>query len=109
MKSKIILCAALTLGIAGCATVDKKEYDQLAKQAEDEVKIANKTGFLWKDTEKVLKESKEAMAAAEAASDRTTRQTNFDKAMKLAKRALQEAKLAQQQAKDNANAKPDYN
>ena len=103
MKHTLILCA-FTLAFVGCAnTVNKAEYNQLAEQAENEIKLANKTGFLWSNTEKFLKESKEAMDAATAANDRVTRQSEYDKAMKLAKKALTEAKLAQQQAKDNAN------
>ena len=103
MKQTLILCA-ITLAFVGCAsTVNKAEYDQLAEQAENEIKLANKTGFSWSNTEKFLKESREAMDAALKASDGSTREAEYSKAMKLAKKALQEAKLAQQQAKDNAN------
>ncbi|MDH3513377.1 MAG: hypothetical protein OEM83_00715 [Gammaproteobacteria bacterium] len=103
MKRSLIL-GAISLAIVGCASgINQEEYNQLSAQAENEIKLANKTGFLWLHTEKFLKESKEAMDAALKATDRTTRQSEYDKAMKLAKKALQEAKLAQQQAKDNAN------
>jgi hypothetical protein len=43
------------------------------------------------------------MGAATAATDKATRESEYNKAMKLAKKALSEAKMAQQQAKDNAN------
>lgn len=103
MKHTLILCA-ITLAFVGCAsTINTEEYNQLAAQAENEIKLANKTGFLWSNTEKFLKESKEAMDAATAASDSATRESEYNKAMKLAKKALTEAKLAQQQARDNAN------
>lgn len=103
MKHTLILCA-ITLALVGCAsTINKEEYNRLAEQAANEIKLANKTGFLWLHTEKFLKESKEAMAASDAASDSATRESEYNKAMKLAKKALQEAQLAQQQAKDNAN------
>lgn len=103
MKQTLILCA-ITLALVGCASsVNKAEYNQLAEQAENEIKLANKTGFAWSNTEKFLKESREAMDAALAATDKATRESEYSKAMKLAKKALQEAKLAQQQAKDNAN------
>ena len=103
MKPTLILCA-ITLAFVGCAgTINKEEYEQLATQAENEIKLANKAGFLWSNTEKFLKESREAMNAANAATDRVTRESEYNKAMKLAKKALQEAKLAQQQAQDNAN------
>ncbi|MFO7541564.1 MAG: hypothetical protein R6W97_01980 [Thiobacillus sp.] len=103
MKQTLILWA-ITLALAGCASgMNKEEYSKLVAEAENEIQLANKTGFLWTNTEKFLKESKDAMAAADAASDRVTREKEFDKAMKLAKKALSEAKLAQQQAKDNAS------
>ena len=103
MKHSLLL-GAISLAIVGCAGgYNQEEYNQLAAQAENEIKLAGKTGFLWKNTETSLKESKAAMAAATSAGDRATRRKEFDKAMKLAKQALQEAQLAQQQAKDNAN------
>ncbi|MBI5783759.1 MAG: hypothetical protein HZA69_08450 [Gammaproteobacteria bacterium] len=108
MKHTLILCA-ITLAFVGCTSiVNKEEYNRLAEQAENEIKLANKTGFSWSNTEKFLKESREAMDAANAASDRVTRENEFNKAMKLAKKALQEAKLAQQQARDNANPVATY-
>ncbi|OGI51010.1 MAG: hypothetical protein A3E57_06965 [Candidatus Muproteobacteria bacterium RIFCSPHIGHO2_12_FULL_60_33] len=103
MKQTLILCA-ITLALVGCASpINKDEYNQLVAQAENEIMLASKTNFLWNNTEKFLKESREAMEAATVATDRATRLGGSDKAMKLAKKALQEAKLAQQQAKDNAN------
>ena len=103
MKRTLMLCA-LTLAFVGCAsTINKDEYNKLAEQAENEIKLANKTGFLWLNTEKTMKESREAMDAAIAASDSATGENEYNKAMKLAKKALQEAKLAQQQARDNAS------
>lgn len=103
MKQTLILCA-ITLAITGCASsFNKEEYNQLVAQAENEIKLAGKTGFLWSNTEKFLKESKEAMDAATAATDKTIRESEYEKATKLAKKALSEAKMAQQQAKDNAN------
>lgn len=104
MKHTLISCA-LALILAGCAGggINKEEYNKLVAEAENEIKLAAKTGFLWTSTEKSLTESKAAMEAATAATDKTTRQKEFNNAMKLAKKALTEAKLAQQQAKDNAN------
>jgi outer membrane murein-binding lipoprotein Lpp len=103
MKHTLLL-GAISLAIVGCASgFNQKEYNDLATQAENEIKLAGKSGFLWANTEKFLKESKEAMATATKAGDRATRRKEFDKAMKLAKQALQEAKLSQQQAKDNAS------
>lgn len=103
MKQTLILCA-IALALTGCASsINKDAYSQLATEAENEIKLASKTGFLWTNTEKFLEESKKAMDTANAATDRATRQNEFNKAMKLAKKALAEAKAAQQQAKDNAS------
>lgn len=106
MKQTLMI-GTLVVALAGCASVvNDDEYNKLAAQAENEIKLADKTGFLWLNTEKFMKESKEAKAAADKAmkdGDKTTASTEFEKAMKLAKNALKEAQLAQQQARDNAN------
>jgi uncharacterized protein YceK len=106
MKNLLVICT-LAVALVGCASVvNDDEYNQLATQAENEIKLADKTGFLWTGTEKLMKDSKAAKAAADKAlkdGDRTMAKNEFDKAMKLAKKAMKEAQLAQQQAKDNAN------
>lgn len=103
---KALALSILVLALGGCATDEGApaksaaaagDYDQLNKQAKDEIALAKKSGFLWNNTEKFLKESEEAKKAGD-----------MDKAMKLANKALKEAKLAQQQAKDQANPKPDF-
>ena len=108
MKQTLILSAAVLM-LAGCASgINESEYKQLATEAENEITLAGKTGFLWTNTEGFLKNSKTAMAAALAATDRSTLESEYAKAMKLAKKALSEAKAAQQQAKDNANPVPRF-
>jgi len=106
MKKAFLICTTV-VALAGCAgSYNDDEYNQLAAQAENEIKLADKTGFLWSKTEGFLTQSKEAKAAADKArqaGDKATAKKEFDHAMKLAKEALNEAKLAQQQAKDNAN------
>ena len=95
---KYLLTAVVALGLTACATSGPpSEYDQLVQQAENEIKIAKQMETLWKDTEKFLKASKTAQKAGD-----------MDKAMKLAKKALRQAQMAQQQAKDNANLKLHY-
>jgi flagellar basal body L-ring protein FlgH len=101
---KTLFCVALVASLAGCAgapapqatsaPAQDAEYAQLVTQAENEIKLAAKTGHLWRDTEKFLEESKAAMNAG----DKT-------KAMSLARKALAQARGAQQQARDNANPK----
>jgi hypothetical protein len=111
MKQTLMI-GTLVVALAGCASVvNDDEYNKLAIQAENEIKLADKTGFLWRDTEKFLKDSKEAKAAADKAvkdGDRATAKTEFDKAMKLAQKAMKEAQMAQQQARDNANPVVSY-
>ena len=106
MKQTLMI-GTLVVALAGCASVvNDDEYNKLAVQAENEIKLADKAGFLWRDTEKFMKDSKEAKAAADKAEkdgDRATAKTEFDKAMKLAQKAMKQAQMAQQQARDNAN------
>ena len=50
MKQTLILCA-ITLALVGCASgINKAEYNQLVTEAENEIKLASKTGFLWNNT-----------------------------------------------------------
>lgn len=106
MKKAFLICTA-AVALAGCAgSYSDDEYNQLAAQAENEIKLADKTGFEWRDTDKFMQESKAAKAAADKArqaGDSATAKKEFDQAMKLAKQALTEAQLAQQQARDQAN------
>ncbi len=109
MKTALTLCA-FTLIMAGCTGTgagpsQEADYNQLVVQAENEIKIAEKTGFLWNNTEKFLKESKEAKIEADAArksGDSAKADAEMAKAVKLVNKATKEAQLAQQQARDNA-------
>ncbi len=99
---KILAVSVLLAALAGCAsspapTASSGEFDELYKQAENEIKLAAKSGFLWNNTEGFLKQAAEAKKAGD-----------MDKAMKAVKKALTEAKLAQQQAKDQADAKANF-
>ncbi len=92
-KITLAILSMLAITLAGCAAGAKyKEYDQVVAQAEKEIKLAKKANFLWRDTKKILKKSKKARENGD-----------IDKALKLAKKALKQAQLAQQQAKDQAN------
>lgn len=95
---KAIAISLLAGVLTACAGMRAdNEYKELVAKAENEIKLANQTGFAWSNTENFLKESKEAKEAGD-----------MDKAMKLAKKALDEAQLAQQQAKANADPKADF-
>ncbi len=91
-----LLIAALCTVFAGCASTGttssapvKKDYTQLVADAENEIKLASQTGFLWSKTEDFVKEARSSLD--EGAS------------IKLLNKAIKEAQLAQQQAKDQAN------
>lgn len=107
MKKFIWLVAGLALVLGACAEMDTKpgapvaaaaspELDKAIADAEKEIAAAKKVG-IWRDTEKFLDEAKKAKAAGKA-----------DEAMKLAKKALKQAQLAQQQAAAQTNVKPHY-
>jgi hypothetical protein len=109
MKRTILLTACLALTLGGCASTDSKpaaapakpaaaaaspELDQTIASAEKEIAAAKKVG-IWRDTEKFLEDAKAAKAAGKN-----------DDALKLAKKALKQAQLAQQQAASQVGAKP---
>ncbi len=96
---KAILVTILAVALAGCAAAGrgKLSYEELYAEAENEIKIAQQMGYLWRDTKKILGQSKQAHEKGEK-----------DKAMKLVNQALDQAKLAQQQAKDQANPEVFY-
>lgn len=110
MMKKAIFLAVVSLGAAGCASwfnstssttagsaapsANDAEFNKLVAQAENEIKLANQAGFLWSKTEGFLKDAKDAKAKGDV-----------ETAMKKVKTAIKEAQLAQQQAKDQANAK----
>lgn len=97
VKPAFVIAAAALL--AACATHETSEtrFNQLAAQVEDEIRVADATGFLWRDTDMLLEQARIAR-----------QQGQEDVAVGLAQRALRQAKLAQQQARDNAKAAPSY-
>jgi len=94
-KALLTLAIVATSMIGACAT--GPSADELIAQAEAEIKVTKGMENLWRDTESMLEDAKKALASG----DKST-------ASQLAKKALSEAKLAQQQAKDNADAGPKY-
>ncbi len=98
---KILFAVSFTVVLAACASTpsptSQDEFSRLAAQTENEIRQAEKTGFLWRDTEKLLQEARQTQKAGQ-----------HDQAMKLARQAIKQAQLAQQQAKQNANAGPVY-
>jgi hypothetical protein len=106
MKKLVLLFSLATL-LSACAgqpgtqpssATSSSAVDQAITQAEAEIKAAKNANALWSNTEKFLEDAKQAKADGK----------NED-AVKLANKAAKHAKLAQQQAKENANARPHYN
>jgi hypothetical protein len=84
----------LALVITGCSWAGKKSgtFDNLYLQAENEIKLAKQMGFLWRDTPAYLRQSKLAHEAGKK-----------KLAMELVKEALDQARLAQQQARQQSD------
>lgn len=96
---KTIVAASLALTLGACAGMQSTaELDNTIAQAEKEIAATKKMNYLWRDTESFLETAKKLKADGD-----------IDGATKQAKKALSEAKLAQKQAQDQANAKPQYN
>ncbi|MFQ5937953.1 MAG: hypothetical protein ACE5LB_16255 [Acidiferrobacterales bacterium] len=98
MKRIVLLCVVLIF-IGGCASGGKgrSSYDELYAQARSETNVAKQMGFLWRDTEVYLIESRQAFERGDK-----------KKATGLARKALEQAQAAQQQAREQANAGPYY-
>lgn len=93
MKRHIVV-VMLIFVMVGCSSAGKRSssFDNLYAQAENEIKLAKQMGFLWRDTQAFLRQSKVAHEAGKK-----------KLAMELAQEALDQARLAQQQAKDQTD------
>ncbi len=98
---KTALLAVLTLAVGGCAThvaQSGQTVDQTIAAAEQAVSSAHKTHVdLWITTAKYVEEAKKLNSEGKA-----------DEARNLANKALEEVRLAEQQAQNNFNAGPSY-
>lgn len=112
MKKSLLLTAGLALIVGGCAEMETKpaasaaaakapavnpELTAAFTEAEKEIAAAKKSGHLWNNTEKFMDAAKAAQADGKG-----------DEAMKQVKKAVKEAKLAQEQAAREAGAKPTF-
>jgi len=100
MKKLATLAAVLTL--VGCAGTSEKmmmseatDYPSLIKQAQASIKKAASVGGEWRDSKKILKSAEKAAKAGDK-----------DKAMMLAKKAVEQGKLGYEQALAQKNAGP---
>lgn len=95
---KILLPVVLITALSGCTWIAQEiEYTELTDRAENELKLAGKTGFMWRDTEKLMAQAKEAKDTGDA-----------EQAIKLVKKAVKQAQLVQAQAQGNAKAGPQF-
>jgi hypothetical protein len=89
---------ALCVVLGGCASgTVPLTYDQLYAQALSDIKTAKRMGFIWRDTELLLEQSGKAWE-----------QGDKRRAKALVQEALEQARLSQQQARDQANVEPVY-
>ncbi len=84
----------LMLVLAACSSAGKRSstFDKLYAQAENEIKLAKQMGFLWRDTQAFLRQGKLAQEAGKK-----------KLAMELVQEALDQAMLAQQQARQQTD------
>ena len=102
-KTLVSLVLVLPVLLVGCAAVGpdgkpEPSVSQLVANAEMQYKAAEEQGIVWNTTEKNIETAKKAKDELEV-----------DKAIKAAKKALKEIKLAQEQAKASADIKPTFN
>lgn len=96
---KVLLIGAIAVGLSACApNYDNMSYAELVANAKTEMANAKKMKYLWRDTGKILKKAEKEHKAGDEA-----------KAKKLARKALDQALLAQKQAKEQANPKVRFN
>lgn len=86
-----LAAAALLAGTVHAAS--QADYDKAVADATTAVKAAAAAGNEWRDTGKILKKAAKAAKGG-----------NFDKAVKLARKAEFQGKMAEQQAIEQANA-----
>jgi hypothetical protein len=118
MKKTILLTASLALALGGCAEMDTQpvavakpaaakpaaaiaaatpELDKTIADAEQAISAAKKVG-IWSETEKFLADAKQSKADGKP-----------DDALKLAKKALKQAQLAEKQAlAEAAGGQPNF-
>jgi hypothetical protein len=96
---KTLLVSAFAVALTACGpNYDEMNYDELVKHANQEIAAAKDAKYLWRDTEKELKKAAKLKKEGKEAD-----------AKKAARKALDQALMAQKQAKDEANPRVSYN
>lgn len=94
-----VVAASGLLVLVGCAGMSSEpSVDELVRDAETQLKVAEASGGAWNTTQKLVDDAKKAQ-----------KENDTDKAVKAAKKAIKEAKLAQEQNKANTTTKVFYN
>lgn len=87
------IVALLGAALAACAgSGGRSSYEQVYAQAQSEIGVAKQMGFLWRDTEQLLADSRQAYERGDKKA-----------AVQLAREAVEQAVLAQQQARRQSN------
>jgi hypothetical protein len=96
---KTLLISAFVVALSACGpNYDAMSYDELVKNANKEIAAAKDMKYLWRDTEKEMKKAAKLKKEGKEAD-----------AKKAVRKALDQALLAQKQAKAEANPKVSYN
>lgn len=92
MKNTWVLLLLATVLSACAGSGRSSSYDELYAQAQNEINVAKQMGFLWRDTERLLVDSRQAHERGDK-----------KLALELAQEAIEQAALAQQQARHQSN------
>lgn len=96
---KTLLVSAIAVALTACGpNYDAMNYDELVTHANQEIANAKSAKYLWRDTEKELKKAAKLKKEGKEAD-----------AKKAARKALDQALMAQEQAKDEASPKVHFN
>ncbi len=92
MKGTWVLMLLATVLTACAGSGRSSSFQDLYAQAQSEINVAKQMGFLWRDTERLLIDSRQAHERGDK-----------KLAMELAHEAIEQATLAQQQARKQSN------
>ncbi len=124
-KVLVALTAIALLGLAGCAgteakqemksspkaamtSADKAGADKAIAMAEKELSAVKKAGHEWQLIDKATGGSSKPLSKLLDAAKKARDKGDNAEAIRIANRVALNAKLGQQQAKEQANAGPDY-
>lgn len=119
-KALIALTATALLGLAGCAGMEAKQEtksapaaamtdaDKAITMAEKELAAAKKAGHEWQLIDKATGGSSKPLSDLLEAAKKARDKGDSTEAIRIANRVAENARLGQQQAKEQANVAPYY-